>query len=91
VIMGVTTNINFLRDILQRPEFVAGELSTHFVDDHMAEWAHPEIPLPDEALIAAAISQISQKVSTSSGGQPDGDAYSPWSRMDGFRLGTYLK
>ena len=36
-IEGVPTNIEFLKCLLQHEAFVAGELSTSFVDDHLAE------------------------------------------------------
>ena len=33
---GVRTNIPLLRQILQHPEFLAGNLSTHFITDHLS-------------------------------------------------------
>ena len=32
---GVRTNVSLLREILRHPEFVAGNLSTHFINDHI--------------------------------------------------------
>ncbi|MDX1615933.1 MAG: acetyl-CoA carboxylase biotin carboxylase subunit [Candidatus Promineifilaceae bacterium] len=38
VILGVTTNIPYLVDILEHPDFVAGKLSTHFLQNEMEPW-----------------------------------------------------
>ncbi|MBZ0288652.1 MAG: acetyl-CoA carboxylase biotin carboxylase subunit, partial [Anaerolineae bacterium] len=55
VILGTTTNIPFLQSLLADPTFLAGEVDTGFVDSHLDALlpAHP--PLPDAALIAAAL------------------------------------
>ena len=34
-IHGVRTNVSLLREILRHPEFAAGNLSTHFINDHI--------------------------------------------------------
>ncbi len=54
IIMGVTTNVAFLRDVLAHPEFRAGNLHTHFLEQHAIAAAAPGNP-PTEALIAAAV------------------------------------
>jgi acetyl/propionyl-CoA carboxylase alpha subunit/acetyl-CoA carboxylase carboxyltransferase component len=38
---GVATNISFLRNVLAHPEFVAGEVHTRWVDEHIAELVRP--------------------------------------------------
>ncbi|MCA1554072.1 MAG: acetyl-CoA carboxylase biotin carboxylase subunit, partial [Chloroflexi bacterium] len=53
-ILGVTTNIAFLRDVLASDAFQRGEVTTHFVDDAFANWS-PHAAMPDAALIAAAL------------------------------------
>ena len=50
-ILGPTTNRAFLLRVLQHPAYQAGDLSTHFIDDHLAEPA----PAPGEPLLRAAI------------------------------------
>jgi acetyl-CoA carboxylase biotin carboxylase subunit len=52
-ISGVVTNIEFHKTILDHPEFVAGRLSTHFIDDH---YAPPEgdVGRVQEAMAVAA-------------------------------------
>jgi len=89
VILGVTTNLAFLRDVLRHPDFVAGTFSTRFVDEHFELWAErcPD-DLPDHALIALALSEVQMEAAPApSGAAPDADRYSPWARLDAFRLG----
>ncbi|MHB8575632.1 MAG: acetyl-CoA carboxylase family protein, partial [Dehalococcoidia bacterium] len=40
-IEGVRTTIPFLQNLLRHPDFVAGRLTTRFVDDHLAELVAP--------------------------------------------------
>ncbi|PJF38995.1 MAG: pyruvate carboxylase subunit A, partial [Phototrophicales bacterium] len=54
VILGSTTNLQFLRDIIQHPIFELGEATTRFVDEFMSDWQPPVQELPTEALIAVA-------------------------------------
>ncbi len=89
VILGLTTNLPFLRDVIRHPVFAAGEATTHFIDDHMAEWQAPLPPLPDEALVAAALGELLARggLTGGQGSEARGDIYSPWSRADSFRIG----
>ncbi len=40
---GVDTNIGFLQNILQHPQFATGDVHTRFVDEHLIELANAEI------------------------------------------------
>jgi acetyl-CoA carboxylase biotin carboxylase subunit len=54
-ISGVTTNIEFHKAILNHPEFVAGRLSTHFIDDHYKAAAAEHEPFEEAVAVAAAL------------------------------------
>lgn len=60
VVNGVTTNITFLRRVMQRPEFQAGQTDTGFIDRHMngGKRPPPEDRFVEVAMIAAAIRQF---------------------------------
>ncbi|MCI0709796.1 MAG: acetyl-CoA carboxylase biotin carboxylase subunit [Chloroflexi bacterium] len=91
VILGLTTNIRFLREVLNHPTFVAGEATTHFIAENPGNWQHEDEALPDEALIAAAMHEMLARpilATVGAVGPADGDVYSPWDRPDNFRLGT---
>ncbi len=94
VILGTTTNIPFLRALLEHPTFVAGQVDTRFVDDHLQSLLPQQPPLPDVALLAAALLDMTPVASVGEGLRPsplnadsNADIYSPWARGDGFRLG----
>ncbi len=56
-VQGLTTNRAFLVQVLEHPAFLAGELHTHFIDEHLAERLAPTVD-PEtlrRALIAVAL------------------------------------
>jgi acetyl/propionyl-CoA carboxylase alpha subunit len=59
VILGVTTNIAFLRRVLDSPDFRAGRTHTEFLTDH-PELAHnaTATEIEDEVFIAAALATM---------------------------------
>ncbi len=55
VLLGCTTNLGFLRRLLQHPAFVAGDIHTGFLDQHPEVAAEPGLePARLQALLAAA-------------------------------------
>lgn len=88
VILGTTTNIDFLQTILQHPTFIAGEVTTRFVDEHLNSLLPESSDLSPLALIAAALSDTQGTTSeTSIVAASNGDSHSPWNIADNFRIG----
>ncbi len=56
---GLVSNLPFLCDILRQPAFQSGSLSTHFIEQHMAEWQPPSGDV-DLALLAASVAQFNR-------------------------------
>ncbi|MBB5131196.1 acetyl-CoA/propionyl-CoA carboxylase biotin carboxyl carrier protein [Thermocatellispora tengchongensis] len=76
-VLGVTTNVSFLRGLLALPEVRAGELDTGLVErrlDRLVPAAGP----PDEVLAAAALAFHDDLAAAGSG---------PWDVPDGWRVG----
>ncbi len=90
VILGVTTNLRFLREVLGHEIFRAGGATTRFIDRHLSAWQPAvEVP-PDEVLIAAALADsLGSGIGATATGvsTPTEDAWRPWRRTDTFRLG----
>ena len=89
VILGVTTNWQFLQDILAEPDFQDGRVYTTWIEERFGDWRAPQCDIPPEVLVAAALTQFQ----TSSGGpivasnRATGcDPYSPWRIANGYRL-----
>ncbi len=81
VVLGVTTNVSFLRRVLNHDDFRRGDITTHFIDDHAALFQ--ENKMPDEALISAALTEVLRmtpepvhKEAVAVNGASD--PYSPW-------------
>ncbi|MGB3715083.1 MAG: acetyl-CoA carboxylase biotin carboxylase subunit [Candidatus Promineifilaceae bacterium] len=88
VILGVTTNIPYLVDILKHPEFASGRINTNFLEQHMEPWT----PSPDTSnstwLAIAAYEAI--KESRRAGGPRDADdsrsgSQDPWGETGNWR------
>ncbi len=54
VIFGITTTTEFLADVMQHPEFIKGNLSTHFLNDYFSN-----VTRPSENLTPAEIALVS--------------------------------
>jgi len=73
VVLGVTTNIDFLRALITTPDVAAGRLDTELIDRLDLGFGPP----PASAYAAAVLHQVA----TESRGP------GPWDRRDGWRLG----
>jgi 3-methylcrotonyl-CoA carboxylase alpha subunit len=82
VILGVRTNIPFLRRLIRHPAFRAGELHTHFLEEHRIEAASGAPP--DLAFAAAALALSSERPLRQA--EADGPVSSPWHDAGARRL-----
>jgi acetyl/propionyl-CoA carboxylase alpha subunit len=87
VVLGVTTNIPYLLDILQHPLFVEGKISTRFLEEQFPEWQ----PIPDTSsstwLALAAFEALkgeSRRATASVDGASD-SMPDPWATLGGWR------
>lgn len=88
-VVGVTTNLAFLRDIFEEPDFIAGHTSTNYLETHFAEWP-PDLPVTDDLWAAAALFEWLQSRSGSGNGRlgatPDASRQpDPWQTSNGWR------
>ena len=63
-IVGIKTNLPFLRKILEHPAFIKGEIDTHFIERHITGKTMLEVPenLKEVAIIAAALHAYEQEM-----------------------------
>ncbi len=93
VILGTTTNIPFLRDVVAHEVFRRGQATTDFVDRVFADWGPASASVPDSVFAAAALAEMLTEASPSAEGLPlagseDSDRYSPWAYLKHFRMGV---
>ena len=75
-VLGLTTNVEFLRFLLADPDVVAGKLDTGLLDRRLPDFA-PEPPSDDELIAAAAYRWLRTWPATPS---------SPWEVPSGWRI-----
>jgi acetyl-CoA carboxylase biotin carboxylase subunit len=92
-VLGVTTNRQFLLEVMASAAFANGETNTLFLEQHFVGW-QPNTAVPDEVVAIAALGELLQR----HGPLPDrpalamvtaagGTFNTPWQRYDGWRLG----
>ncbi len=86
VTLGTSTNLNFLRALIQHPAFQKGELDTGFIERHAAELTAPPQSDLHLALLAAALSEsvVSKPIQSTTFADSAPDS---WDNTDGFRVG----
>ncbi|MSP82915.1 MAG: ATP-grasp domain-containing protein [Alphaproteobacteria bacterium] len=79
-IVGVTTNVGFLREVIRHPEFAAGEIDTTFFSRHEAVLRIPPPPPTEPQIAAAALAWVLSRSRVGDGG--------PWRAGRPWRLNT---
>ena len=80
-VLGVTTNISFLRTLLTDQDVSAGRLDTGLAERIAAEL--PALVVPDDVLAAAALAEMLAREA------PERKAHNPWEIADGWRVGQH--
>ncbi len=87
VVLGIRTNLSYLRAVVDLPAFEAGDLSTLFLSMHLPRWQHPA-PGSDASAIAAVLSERGRFESgapVAAAGRPSGVFADPWERLSRWR------
>lgn len=87
VLLGVATAMELLRDVLGHPEFAAGNLSTHFLDEYFPNWQPSK---PGEADLACALLAATRATVKRSFTADDGRQRipSPWSSLGAWQIAS---
>jgi 3-methylcrotonyl-CoA carboxylase alpha subunit len=86
-VAGVATNAAFLIGVLEHPAFIAGEVDTGFIERHRRDLLPERGPASDRVLAIAALGVLlSRARDAQARAATSGDPYSPWHRVDGWRL-----
>ncbi|MFX0173339.1 MAG: acetyl/propionyl/methylcrotonyl-CoA carboxylase subunit alpha [Candidatus Hodarchaeota archaeon] len=84
---GVKTNIPFLKEVLNHPDFLSGNTHTDFIDSHFYKWKGELKETPNEVLLAAALFEVMEPF-MSTGNDVNAsivlngiDPHSPWQKI----------
>jgi len=87
VVLGVTTNIPFLKKVLEFEQFKKGKITTHFIDDYFSDWTIAKDGLPIDAIIALAVFDSMHTKSQEIVRYKEADPHSPWKHVGRWRVG----
>ena len=87
-ILGLTTNLPFLIDLMDHPAFAAGDTHTGFLSEHFPNWQPDEPPHTLAAALAASLHRGPQRNGNGPAALPSRDPSTPWRQLGGWRLGS---
>ena len=92
VVLGLTTNREFLLDVIESEAFAGGDTDTAFIERHYPDW-QPTSSVPTEVLALAALGDLLQRENETATVSADFQgAYqtvsNPWTKRDGWRVGA---
>ena len=89
VLLGVTTNRDYLLAVLAHPAFVAGATHTEFLAQHLASWREPTGRHRDLAALAAALAVAAARTGRAGRGAARAEAApSVWQSLGPWRAGA---
>jgi len=86
-VMGVTTNISFLKTVLELEEFKKGNITTHFIDNNFKDLIITTDGLPIDAIIALAVYDSMHTKKQEIVRYKEADPHSPWKYVGRWRVG----
>ncbi len=89
VILGIKTSIDFLKEVISHPQFLAGETTTDFIPKYFANWNRQK-KNEDQlrlALLASAFIELETGLTKKKAAGVSKQIFSPWLRLGKWRLG----
>ncbi len=88
MVMGITTNIPFLKAVIDHEAFRRGGITTHFIDSYFENWTNIKQELPTDALIALAVYDAMYPKREEVVKYKEPDPHSPWKSAGRWRIGV---
>ena len=85
-ILGITSNISFLKKVFEHKEFKKGNITTHFIDNHFKDWTITKKGLPLDAIIALAVYDSMHTKKEEIVRYKEADPHSPWKHVGRWRV-----
>jgi acetyl/propionyl-CoA carboxylase alpha subunit len=87
VVLGVTTNVPFLKKVLEHEEFKKGNITTHFIENYFKDWTVKKRGLPLDAIISLAVYDSMHSKTEEIVRYKEEDPHSPWKHVGRWRVG----
>jgi acetyl-CoA carboxylase biotin carboxylase subunit len=88
VILGVTTNISFLKKVLDHEKFRKGMITTHFIEEYFRDMTKAKESLPLDAIISLAVYDALHTQRQEVVRFKEADPHSPWRHVGRWRMGV---
>lgn len=85
-ILGITSNISFLKKVFEHEEFKKGNITTHFIDNYFKDWTITKKGLPLDAIIALAVYESMHTKKEEIVRYKEADPHSPWKHVGRWRV-----
>ncbi|MFO8077059.1 MAG: acetyl-CoA carboxylase biotin carboxylase subunit [Thermoplasmatota archaeon] len=85
-VLGITSNISFLKKVIEHEQFQKGNTTTHFIDNYFKDWTITKKGLPVEAIIALAVYDSMHSTKEEIVRYKEADPHSPWKHMGRWRV-----
>ncbi|MGH1366232.1 MAG: acetyl-CoA carboxylase biotin carboxylase subunit [Calditrichia bacterium] len=85
VILGVETPLAFLKELINHPAFVSGDLHTGFLPEHFADWKN-EPAEPEKVLALLAAAAFASKGKTAVRAEGDREDPTPWQSLGDWQM-----
>lgn len=86
VILGITSNVSFLKKVIEHEEFKKGNTTTHFIENFFKDWTITKKGLPIDAIIALAVHDAMHSKKEEVVRYKEADPHSPWKHMGRWRV-----
>ena len=88
IVLGVTTNVSFLKKVIEHEEFKKGNITTHFINDYFKDSLVTKEGLPLDAIIALAVYDSMHTKRQEVVRYKEADPHSPWKYVGRWRIGV---
>ncbi len=86
VVLGVTTNISFLKAVVDHSAFASADITTHFVEKHFKDWFESAEVLPVEVVIALSVFDAINTGGLESVRYKVSEEHDPWKTVGHWRM-----
>jgi len=90
VILGIKTSVDFLKEVISHPQFLAGETTTDFIPKYFTSWSGKQQKDEDDlrlALLASAFVELETGFTPKATPGARKEIFSPWLTLGKWRLG----
>ena len=87
VVLGVTTNISFLKQVLGHDMFKKGNITTHFIDNYFKDMGASKKGLTVDAIISLAVYDAMHTKKHEIVRYKESDPHNPWRHVGRWRVG----